>query len=87
MCHSAYTIQQFPIGRFTSMSTKTTQDTLYSIYVEQSAITLYLDNGLDYRPGQFISSQADYQMAYEIGLQLASQKGLTLINQVLEAQN
>ncbi|MBD2095918.1 hypothetical protein H6F90_12245 [Trichocoleus sp. FACHB-591] len=69
------------------MSTKTTQVVLYSIYVEQSAIVLYLDNGLDYRPGRFISSQADYQMAYKYALQLASQKGLTLINQVAEACN
>ncbi|MEP0873754.1 hypothetical protein NDA01_29015 [Trichocoleus desertorum AS-A10] len=69
------------------MSTQTTQGVLYSIYVEQSAVVLYLDNGLDYRPGRFISSQSDYQMAYDFALQLASQKGLTLINQVAEACN
>ncbi|MBD1865544.1 MULTISPECIES: hypothetical protein [Trichocoleus] len=69
------------------MSNKTTQVVLYSIYVEQSAVVLYLDNGMDYRPGRFISNQSDYQMAYEFALQLASQKGLTLINQVAEACN
>ncbi|MBD1864147.1 MULTISPECIES: hypothetical protein [Trichocoleus] len=69
------------------MSTKTTQVALYSIYVEQSAVVLYLDNGLDDRRGRFLSSQADYQMAYEFALQLASQKGLTLINQVAETGN
>lgn len=69
------------------MSTKTTQDALYSIYIDQNAIWLFLDNGLDYRTGRFISSQADYQMAYSFALQLASQKGMTFVNQVAEAHN
>lgn len=69
------------------MSAKTTQGVLYSIYAEQGTVVLYLDNGSDYSPGRFVSSQSDYQMAYDFALQLASQKGLTLINQVAEACN
>ncbi|MBD2094293.1 hypothetical protein H6F90_03910 [Trichocoleus sp. FACHB-591] len=66
------------------MSPQTTQVVLYSIYVEQSAVVLYLDNGSDYRPGRFVSSQADYPVAYAFALELAQQKGLKLINYVEE---
>ncbi|MBD1863047.1 MULTISPECIES: hypothetical protein [Trichocoleus] len=69
------------------MSANTAQNVLYSIYVDQGAVVLYLDNELDYRPGRFVSSQADYQIAYGFALQLATQKGLTLINQTSELHN
>ncbi|MBD2096369.1 hypothetical protein H6F90_14595 [Trichocoleus sp. FACHB-591] len=65
------------------MSTKT-QVVLYSIYIEQSAVVLYLDNESDYGTGRFVSSQADYQVAYNFALELAQQKGLKLINYVEE---
>ena len=67
------------------MITNTAQNALYSVYVYQSAVVLYLDNGATYDTGRFVSSQRDYQMACEFALELANQKGLPFIDQVAES--
>jgi hypothetical protein len=69
------------------MSANTAQDALYTTYIDQSAVVLYLDDGSGYGTGRFVSSQADYQIAYGFALELAAQEGLTFINQVLGAHN
>jgi hypothetical protein len=67
------------------MSPNTTQSVLYSIYIETSAVVLYLDDDSDCGTGRFVSTQANYQVAYNFALELAQQKGLPLINQVAES--
>jgi hypothetical protein len=69
------------------MTINTTEVPFYTIYTNRSAIVLYLENGLDYSTGRFISTQPNYQVACDIALELARQKGLTFINQVPEAHN
>lgn len=69
------------------MSANTTQDALYSIYVYQSAVVLYLNDESTYGAGRFVSSQLDYKLACDFALELANQKGLPFINQVAESQS
>jgi hypothetical protein len=67
------------------MSANTAQNALYTIHIDQSAVVLYLDDGSSYGTGRFVSTQSDYQIAYDFALELAQQKGLPLIDQAAES--
>jgi len=67
------------------MSANTAQNALYSIYIDQSAVVLYLDDGSGYGTGRFVSSQSDYGIAYDFALELARQKGLSFIDQAAQS--
>ncbi|WP_190437254.1 hypothetical protein [Trichocoleus sp. FACHB-46] len=64
------------------MNADTPQALLYSVYVTQGAVVLYLDKGADYVSGRFVCSQPNYQMACDFALALSAQKGFPLINLV-----
>jgi len=66
------------------MNTHISQAVLYSVYVAEGAVVLYLDKGSDYVSGRFVCSQPNYQTAYDFASTLADQKGFPLLNLVVE---
>jgi hypothetical protein len=62
-----------------------TTTALYSIYIYPSAVVLRQEKGSDEGEGRLLSTQRGYDLAYELALDLAAQKGLHFINDVDES--
>lgn len=64
------------------MNPHLTKGDFYSVYLEENAITLRIEDENYLGNGRFLSSQKSYDSAYNFALNLAKHKNVEFLNQI-----